>query len=107
MVNRETYADMMFEYTGNGCSVPRDITSVRFIEGLQKIGDSAFDYCKSIKSITLPSTVVDIGDGAFYGCSNLKEVILNEGLQKIGDEAFCHCTSLKSIKLRYLTIYCN
>ena len=30
-------ADVMFEYTGDGCSVPKDITSVRFTEGLQKI----------------------------------------------------------------------
>ena len=39
MNNRETSADMVFEYTGDGCSVPKDVTSVRFNEGLQKIGD--------------------------------------------------------------------
>ena len=52
---------MMFEYTGDGCSAPKDITSVRFKEGLQKIGEGAFYNCHSLKSITLPSSVVEIG----------------------------------------------
>ena len=30
-------ADVMFEYTGDGCSVPKNVTSVLFKEGLQKI----------------------------------------------------------------------
>ena len=36
--------DVVFEYTGVGCSVPKDVTSVRVKEGLQKIGDGAFKY---------------------------------------------------------------
>ena len=69
MDNRETSAeDVVFEYTGDGCSVPKDITSVRFTEGLQKIEDGAFKDCTSLKSITLPSTVTEIGVGAFTYC---------------------------------------
>ena len=97
MDNRKTSADVVFEYTGDGYSVPKDITSVRFIEGLHKIGDEAFHECSSLKSIELPSTstVTEIGNYAFRGCSNLREVTLNEGLQKIGDGAFYGCSSLK------------
>ena len=91
--------DMMFEYTGDGCSVPKDITSVRFKEGLQKIGNYAFRDCTSLESIKLPSTLVEIGEYAFYGCNNLRKVILNEGLKKIGHVAFRDCTSLESITL--------
>ena len=42
-------------------SVPKDVISVRFKEGLQKIGDNAFHNCSSLKSITIPSTVTEIG----------------------------------------------
>ena len=65
---------MSFEYTGVGCSVPKDVISVQFKEGLQKIGDYAFYNCTSLKSITLPSTLVEIGVDAFDGCRNLREV---------------------------------
>ena len=91
--------DMMFEYTGDGCSVPKDITSVQFKEGLQNIGDNAFEGYESLESIKLPSTLVEIGEYAFYGCNNLRKVILNEGLKKIGHVAFRDCTSLESITL--------
>ena len=50
---------MVFEYTGDGCSVPKDVTSVRFNEGLQKIGDNAFYLCTSLRSIKLPSTITE------------------------------------------------
>ena len=96
MDNRET--DAVFEYTGVGCSVPKDITSVRFNEGLQKIEHYAFYNCKSLVSITLPSTLVEIGTNAFYGCNNLREVIFNDGMQKIDLYTFCNCSSLESIK---------
>ena len=89
---------MKFEYTerDRGC-VPKDITRVRFNDGLQKIGNKAFHDCKSLKSITLPSTVTEIGIGAFHGCSKLRVVTLNEGLQKIGGVAFYNCKSIKRI----------
>ena len=102
--NRETSADadVVFEYTGVGCSVPRDITSVRFIDGLQKIGNGAFCNCSSLESIKLPYTVTEIGYETFRNCISLKEVILNDGLQKIRAKAFFKCTSLKSITVYHL-----
>ena len=66
MDNRET---SVFEYTGVGCSVPKDITSVRFNDGLQKIGTSTFIDCTSLESITLPPTVTEIGSESFFVAS--------------------------------------
>ena len=99
MDNRETSVDVVFEYTGIECSVPKDVISVRVKEGVQKIGDGAFYKCTLLKSITLPSTVTEIGDYAFRDCRNLRRVELNEGLQKIGYRAFPNCTTLESITL--------
>ena len=100
MDSRGTSAeDVVFEYTGDGCSVPKDITSVRFIEGLQKIGDRAFSECTSLESVTIPSSVVDIGKNAFHRCRNLSEVTFNDGLRKVGDGAFSNCESLESVTL--------
>ena len=114
--------DVEFEYTGKGCAVPKNVTIVRFhpnvieVENeafrectklrevvfndkLKNIGRYAFQYCTSLSSITLPSTVTEVGHAAFYICSNLREVVLNKGLQKIGNASFSCCTSLSSIKL--------
>ena len=114
------HAEVIFEYMGEGCAVPKDVTIVRFHpsvveveeevfqycnklkevifnDGLQKIGYNAFWSCKLLSSITLPSTVTEIGSYAFYGCRNLREATLNWGLQKIGESAFQDCTSLSFI----------
>ena len=71
------------------------LKEVVFSEGLQKIGEDAFYYCRSLKRITLPSAITEIGERAFYGCTRLRKVVFNEGLQRIGDWAFCDCSSLE------------
>ena len=119
--------DDVFEYTGNGQSVPNDVVSVRFHpsvikvddeafyryrmqdccelkevvlnDGLKIIGYRAFSGCSSLQSITLPSTVIQIRPAAFYECIKLREVVLNEGLQKIEGSAFEGCKSLQIITL--------
>ena len=60
MDNRTSVDVVLFEYTGDGCSVPKDVISVRFNEGLETIGDKSFRNCTSLKSITIPSSVTEI-----------------------------------------------
>ena len=38
------------------------------------IGDSAFDTCESLSSVTIPSSVTSIGDSAFTSCRMLESV---------------------------------
>lgn len=64
-----------------------------------KISHRAFVNCKSIKSVTLPNTVVEIEGGAFKGCTSLSTVVLSNALSKIGYYAFANCTSLIQIEL--------
>ncbi|MBR2322739.1 MAG: leucine-rich repeat protein [Clostridia bacterium] len=64
-----------------------------------KISYNAFVNCKSIKSVTLPNTVVEIEGGAFKECTSLSTVVLSNALSKIGYYAFANCTSLKQIEL--------
>ena len=115
-------SEVVFEYTGFEDEVPEDVTCVHFHssvpevaeemfkncwqlkkvilnEGLQKIGNRSFYECRSLESITLPSTVLEVGSFAFYYCCNLAEIVLNEGLKEIGKSAFYGCISLKSITL--------
>jgi len=74
---------------------------------LSEIGDSAFEGCKALKSITLPVNVMsngestlmsiefdnesllgEIGDNVFYGCKALDSITLPASVRSIGDRAF-------------------
>ena len=73
-------------------------------EGLLKIGKVAFEQCKSLVSITLPSTTTEICYGAFRMCSSLRTIVVNKGLQSVGCAAFQDCKSLSSIDLSHTLI---
>jgi DNA-directed RNA polymerase subunit RPC12/RpoP len=54
------------------------VTDIIIPEGIETICKNAFSYCKSLKNITLPSTLTYIDYDAFYegyGTSNLGKVI--------------------------------
>lgn len=61
------------------------------------IAESAFEYCKNLKSIDIPQSVSYIGEDAFMSCSSLEYIELPDSLQTLGARAFYGCRSLKEI----------
>ncbi len=75
-----------------------EIESVEIPEGWVSTGGS-FSWSKRLKTVKLPSTLLEIGEDAFNGCTALTSVELPEGLQRIGKYAFQGCTALTTIDL--------
>ncbi|MBQ9735062.1 MAG: leucine-rich repeat domain-containing protein [Clostridia bacterium] len=67
------------------------------LSGCESIGDSAFQLCTSLTSITIPDSVTSIGSTAFYGCSNLTSITIPDSVTSIGSMAFGGCTQLTSV----------
>ncbi len=55
--------------------------------------------CKSITSISIPSSVTSIGKYAFSGCSSLTSIEIPSSVKSIGDFAFIFCDGLTSIEI--------
>jgi hypothetical protein len=68
-------------------------------DSVTTIGDSAFDCCVNLVSVTIPNSVTKIEPAAFYICSNLTSVIIPEGVTEIGYCTFFDCISLKSVSI--------
>jgi len=87
-------------YTGPGGAVTIPST----INGLlvTSIGDSAFCFCQSLTSVTIPNSVTNIGSFAFECCTSLSSVTIPTSVSNIGDWAFCYCTSLSGITVEAL-----
>ena len=71
------------------------------IEGLPvtAISDSAFENCKSLKSVSIPDSVTFVGQSAFYGCISLNDVQLSASMKHINRETFKGCINLTNISI--------
>ena len=76
-----------------------NVTSVVIPEGVTSIGDSAFYYCSSLKTVTFRdnSQLTSIGDYAFDGCSSLTSITIPSGVTSIGRNAFLNCYKLVEV----------
>ena len=73
------------------------LKSISIPSSIVKIGDSAFYFCKNLESINIPEGVVSIGAWAFKDCSKLVEVVIPSSITDIGNSAFSGCVSLTDI----------
>jgi hypothetical protein len=82
---------------GKYSSFNKSITEIILPEGLENIGEGAFENSTELESISIPSSVKTIGKKAFFK-SGIETIELKEGLKTIGAEAFAH-TPLNSVKI--------
>jgi len=66
---------------------------------LKEIDWELFMDRKEMKGVVLPEGLEKIGNKAFENCTGLKEAVLREGLETIGNSAFVECTSLEKVTL--------
>lgn len=71
--------------------------SVVVEEGITCIGEDAFSM-STLKTISLPDSLVSIRDGAFTGCP-LTEITIPNSVKHIGNMAFYHTMSLEKVVL--------
>ena len=63
------------------------------------IGNIAFMYCQSLKSITIPNTVTSIANDAFSCCYSLKSVTIPNAVTSLESNTFYYCYSLVSVSV--------
>ena len=89
-----TRDDVIGDYAFAGC---RSLTSLTLPSSVTEIGHKAFWDCSGLTSLTLPSSVTEIGYYAFLGCSGLTSLSFPSGITSIGYNAFSGCSGLTSI----------
>ena len=86
----------------------RDIEEAVIPSNIQKIGDSAFEHCSNLKSISFQKVdlssqkflLEEIGNNAFAYCKNLEFVdVIPSSVKRIGRMAFAYCSKLKSVQI--------
>lgn len=68
-------------------------------EGVTTVGQRAFEGCKNLQTVTLPSTVNRFVAFCFSDCTSLKSIKIPEGVTRIGTTTFGGCSALETIEL--------
>lgn len=84
--------DSAFEY----CT---SLTSVTLSDNVTSINAKAFRYCTELMSIAIPDNVTNIGVYAFSVCGSLTSAKIPDSVTYIGDGAFASCSKLESITI--------
>ena len=116
----EHYFDRDSQYAGEKFAKLKEVV---IQEGVTEVGASAFNMCKAIESLTLPSTLEKVDYRAFHHLESLKSVTIPEGTVleegafrvtgleevtinggSVGTQAFYGCGSLKKITINCDTV---
>lgn len=94
VVNNEI---VITRYTGDKkvLDIPTEIDGIR----VSRIGECAFENCRSLESVTVGQSVTEIGDAAFRNCKKLRSITILDGVAIIGNSVFYGCTNLVSITI--------
>ena len=84
-----------------------NLTSVKFNNGLERVGDGAFWYCGKLTTITIPEGVTVVGNEAFRGCAGVTSLSLPTSLKVIGESAFETTSDYRSSGLSDICIEAN
>ena len=75
------------------------INNLSIFGGLKHIGEHAFEECKLVPSLVLPTTTEYIGSYAFYNCNSLQTINIPYGVEAINSHTFFGCASLLRVDL--------
>jgi hypothetical protein len=67
--------------------------------GVETIGNYAFDGCQLSSNVVIPDCVKTINALAFQNCPNIETVTINPNLKNLGMDVFNYCTKLKEFKV--------
>ena len=85
-------------FSENATKLPSSLKYVTILDA-DEIKDNAFNSCRYIEEVVLPTTVKRIGEKAFYNCTNLKGFKIPTGVLEIGPYAFFNCLRITEIKI--------
>ena len=96
VIDGKTYSVVRIaNYAFENC---KGLTNITIPSSVESIGIDAFKN-SGLTTIELPSSITSFGFGVFRGCSFLVSVKIPSSVESIGESAFADCTSLTNLEL--------
>ncbi len=94
----DSYNSYSNEYSGS-VTIPSSVTYNGTTYSVTEIGESAFEYCPGLTSVTIPNSITSIGRRAFMDCVRLTSITIPESVTKIDGATFSGCTGLTEVTI--------
>ena len=78
----------------NGC---RGLTSITIPSSVTSLGNDCFNDCSGLTSITIPSSITSLGWSCFSGCRGLTSITIPSSVTSLSESCFWGCRGLTSI----------
>ncbi len=91
---RNDGGDIITIYTGQECFfIPLDVTQVRVKHSVRAIKEWAFHDCMRLMHVHLANCkgLEKIKNTAFCGCTSLRKIVIPPAIRRIKDQAFAGC----------------
>ena len=92
MLHRGVARDPYARYSESDSDIDRD-TRVRVHPSITTIPSGVYHCNDYLIEVELPVGLREIGNSAFEYCSSMKQINLPDGLLRIGMSAFAYCSS--------------
>ena len=83
----------------NAFASMKHIRTIDVNDGIESIGNRAFDGCAELESFSIPDGINMIGDNTFRNCSNIRTIDVPDSATMISEAAFDGCAALRSIHI--------
>lgn len=88
------------EYIGNNAFEKcEDLTGIVIPEGVKEIGNEAFSYCFNLLEAEFKGAETKLGTGVFEECRSMYKICLPSGIRSVPEKTFSECTSLFSARI--------
>ncbi len=77
----------------------RSLTTITIPSSVTSLGDNCFQDCKGLTSIMIPSSVTSLGEGCFCGSDGLTSITIPSSITSLGKYCFSGCSGLTSITI--------
>ena len=84
-------------FSGGEITIPATIKKGGISYPVTSVGDTAFENCGALESVTFSGKVDSIGDYAFFGCDALENVTFSGDVGSIWYGAFGNCGALENV----------